>query len=282
MDSKKLEILMTAVNLGSFSKASEVVGYTQSGLTHLINGLEREIGMTLIRRDHSGIALTEDGEALLPAIREYLSATARLENQIEAITKKRTATIRIAAYASVAMHWMPEILYRFRRVCPDTDVDLRMVDHELEPFELLEAGRTDVIFAARQSRVNCDWTPLYYDAMYALDYDMCVYSDSGNYDYNNIRQQVDSESVGMYVVCYKDDKNTFDWQKIENLVDQGVLATDTKERYDIYTELWSMIMDTKTILPLYHGAVGIAWSDRVKIDSINPFYYHLTDISWAK
>ena len=32
MDSKKLEILMTAVDLGSFSKASEVVGYTQSGL----------------------------------------------------------------------------------------------------------------------------------------------------------------------------------------------------------------------------------------------------------
>ena len=62
MDSKKLEILMTAVNLGSFSKASEVVGYTQSGLTHLINGLEREIGMALIRRDHSGISLTENGD----------------------------------------------------------------------------------------------------------------------------------------------------------------------------------------------------------------------------
>lgn len=168
MDSKKFEILMTAVNLGSFSKAPEVVGYTQSGLTHLINGLEREIGMKLIRRDHSGISLTEDGEALLPAIREYLSATAKLENQIETITQKRTATIRIAAYASLAMHWMPEILYRFRRVCPETDVDLRMVDHELEPFELLEEGRTDVIFAARQSHINCDWTPLYYDAMYAI------------------------------------------------------------------------------------------------------------------
>ena len=37
---------MTAVNLGSFSKASEGVGYTQSGLTHLINGLERIIGLT--------------------------------------------------------------------------------------------------------------------------------------------------------------------------------------------------------------------------------------------
>lgn len=39
MDAKKLEILMTAVDLGSFSRASEVVGYTQSGLTHLVNSL---------------------------------------------------------------------------------------------------------------------------------------------------------------------------------------------------------------------------------------------------
>ena len=168
MDSKKFEILMTAVNLGSFSKAAEVVGYTQSGLTHLMNGLEREVGMKLIQRDHSGVALTEAGEALLPSIREYLSATAKLENQIAAIAQKKAETIRIAAYASLAMHWMPEILYRFRRVCPDTNVDLRMVDHELEPFELLEAGRTDVIFAARQNHINCDWTPLYSDAMYAI------------------------------------------------------------------------------------------------------------------
>ena len=138
MDSKKLEILMTAVDLGSFSKASEVVGYTQSGLTHLVDSLEREIGLRLVRRDWSGVSLTREGEALMPSIREFLRENAKLENQIAAITEKKSETIRVAAYASIAMHWMPEILYRFRRVCPDIDVDLRMVDHELEPFELLE------------------------------------------------------------------------------------------------------------------------------------------------
>ena len=40
MDSKKLEILMTAADLGSFTKASEIVGYTQSGLTHMMDALE--------------------------------------------------------------------------------------------------------------------------------------------------------------------------------------------------------------------------------------------------
>lgn len=168
MDSKKLEILMTAVDLGSFSRASEVVGYTQSGLTHLVNSLEREIGLTLVQRGHSGVCLTKEGEALMPSIREFLRAHAQLENEISVIAEKKTGTIRIAAYASIAMHWMPEILYRFRRVCPEVTVDLRMVDHALEPFELLEQWQTDVIFAAKQPGFSCDWTPLHSDLMYAI------------------------------------------------------------------------------------------------------------------
>ena len=168
MDSKKFEILMTAADLGSFSKASEIVGYTQSGLTHMMDALEREIGFPLLRRNHSGIQLTQQGAQLMPAIREFLQANANLENQIRTIAEKKSEVIRIAAYASIAMHWMPEILYRFRRLCPEVNVDLRMVDHALEPFELLESGQTDVIFASRQNYSCCDWIPLYQERMYAI------------------------------------------------------------------------------------------------------------------
>lgn len=167
MDAKKLEILMTAVDLGSFSKASEVVGYTQSGLTHLVDSLEREIGFPLIRRSYSGIALTEAGENLLPDIRQFLQANATLENKIQAVREQQEESIRVAAYASIAMYWMPEILYRFRRLCPKVDVDLRMVDHALEPFELLQSGKTDVIFASRQKEPKCEWIPLYHELLYA-------------------------------------------------------------------------------------------------------------------
>ena len=175
MDSKKLEILMTAADLGSFTKASEVVGYTQSGLTHMMDALEREVGFPLLQRDHSGIRLSPQGQQLMPAIREFLQANANLENQIQAISQHRSEVIRIAAYSSLAMHWMPELLYRFRRLCPEVNVDLRMVDHALEPFELLEKGETDMIFASRQNYSFCNWTPLYQDRMYAIlprDYPM--------------------------------------------------------------------------------------------------------------
>ena len=168
MDSKKLEILMAAADLGSFTKASEVVGYTQSGLTHMMDALEREVGFPLLQRSHNGIQLSEQGAKLMPAIREFLQASASLENQIRAIAEAETEVIRIAAYSSIAMHWMPELLYRFKRLCPEINVDLRMVDHALEPFELLEDGQTDVIFASRQNYSFCDWIPLYEDRMYAI------------------------------------------------------------------------------------------------------------------
>lgn len=168
MEAKKLEILMTAVDLGSFSRASEVVGYTQSGLTHLVNSLEHEIGFPLIVRSHNGISLTEQGKSLMPVIRQFLQANANLENSIQVIAAQQTETIRVAAYASIAMYWMPEILYRFRRICPKVDVDLRMVDNALEPFELLQKGKTDVIFASRQKGQKCDWIPLYNELLFAI------------------------------------------------------------------------------------------------------------------
>ena len=168
MDAKKLEILMTAVDLGSFSKASEVVGYTQSGLTHLVNSLEREMGLTLIHRNHNGVSLTREGQTLMPAIREFLQANQHLQNQIQTVVSRQAQGIRVAAYSSIAMRWMPEILYRFRRACPEVNVDLRMVDHALEPFELLRDGKTDVIFASRQSFDFCAWSPLYWERMYAI------------------------------------------------------------------------------------------------------------------
>ena len=168
MDSKKLEILMTTADLGSFTRASEVVGYTQSGLTHMMDALEREVGFPLLQRNHSGIQLSAQGQMLMPAIREFLQANANLENQIRAIAQQKNEVIRIAAYSSIAMHWMPELLYRFKRICPDVSVDLRMVDHALEPFELLESGQTDLIFASRQNYSCCEWTSLYFDRMYAI------------------------------------------------------------------------------------------------------------------
>ena len=107
--------------------------------------------------------------------------------------------------------------------------------------------------------------------LYGQDYDICVFSDSMNYDFNNIRQQVHSESKGMFVVKYTG--GPFDSTKIEALVDQGAAVADIKKRRDIYGQLWSMVMDTATILPCLHRPVGVVWSKRLTIGQPVPSFY---------
>ncbi len=134
MESKKLEALLMAVDLGSFTKAAEVMGYTQSGLTHMMNSLEREVGFTLLERGRGGVRLTKDGERVAPAIREFLQANARLDSTIAQVASSRSEVIRVSAFASMAMHWLPSIIRRFREELPDVDVDIRMADHIRAPM----------------------------------------------------------------------------------------------------------------------------------------------------
>ena len=54
MNDKKLRALLTAVQCGSFGKATAQLGYTQSGLTHMMNSLEKDIGFPLLERGRRG------------------------------------------------------------------------------------------------------------------------------------------------------------------------------------------------------------------------------------
>ena len=47
MSIKKYEVLLQTADLGSFTKASEVLGYTQSAISHIVTGLEDELGLIL-------------------------------------------------------------------------------------------------------------------------------------------------------------------------------------------------------------------------------------------
>ena len=168
MESKKLEALLMAVDLGSFTKAAEVLGYTQSGLTHMMNSLEKEVGFTLLERGRSGVRLTEEGERIAPAVREFLQANARLDSVIEQVSSSRTEIICVSAYASIAMHWLPGIIQRFREECPDVDVDIRMADHVDVPYELLAQGKMDAILVSPQDEGQYEWVHLADDPMFAV------------------------------------------------------------------------------------------------------------------
>ena len=174
METKKLEALVTAVRTGSFTRAAEVLGYTQSGLTHMMNSLEKDIGFALLVRSRNGIRLTAAGERVLPMIEDFLRAGDTLEREIRLINTRREETIRVGSYASIAMHWLPELIQRFRDRHPDVAVDIQMGSVQ-EVYGWVREDKVDMCFASRQEGANFDWIHLRNDPLLAIlppDYDL--------------------------------------------------------------------------------------------------------------
>ncbi len=68
MSVSKYQMFVKTVECGSFSKAAEALNFTQSGVSHAVQSLEDELGVTLLSRNRGGVVLTADGRALLPKI----------------------------------------------------------------------------------------------------------------------------------------------------------------------------------------------------------------------
>ncbi len=167
METKKWEAMLLAVEQGSFTRAAEKLGVTQSGLTHMMNSLEKEVGFPLLIRDHYGVRFTAAGERLLPAVRDLLQAGKRLEGQISAQNSMKRENIRVAAYSSICMHWLPTIVQQFRWACPDVSVDIRMGSVD-EMYRWLQEDKVDLSFASRQDKGRYDWVPLWDDPLLAI------------------------------------------------------------------------------------------------------------------
>ena len=168
MTLRHLEIFSAVCAQESFTRAAEVLGYTQSGLTHMMNSLEKEIGVPLLERGRSGVRLTPEGERVAPAIRDFLDSASRLDAALTQAGDVRREAIRVGTYASMGVHWLPGIIQRFREECPDVDVDIRMADHVDVPYELLAQGKMDAILVSPQDEGQYEWVHLADDPMFAV------------------------------------------------------------------------------------------------------------------
>lgn len=167
MDSLKIYALLRAVEHGSLTKAAEELGYTQAGLTHMMNRLEKEIGITLLQRTKSGVTLTPDGKKILPLIRSFSEQGLKLEKAIRNLTENNDTVIRIASYASITNHWLPVIISNFQKDFPKVRFELHVGNHD-EICRLVSDDEIDLGFTSKQDILHGDWIHLQNDPLYAV------------------------------------------------------------------------------------------------------------------
>ena len=106
----------------SFTRAGLELSVTQAAVSHQVKGLEARLGATLFRRLPRGLALTDEGQALLPELRD---AFGRLGQAIERFEGGRMREVlSIGAVGTFAVGWLLPRLEAFQAACPFVDLRL--------------------------------------------------------------------------------------------------------------------------------------------------------------
>ncbi|MBV4426541.1 LysR family transcriptional regulator [Clostridium tyrobutyricum] len=145
MNIQKYMAFVRAVEYGSFTKAAEMLNYSQSGISRMINDLEKEWNVSLLERGRSGVRLTLDGLKLLPFAKSMCNEYQKLQTQVQELNGLQSGLIRIGTFSSVATHWLPNIIKEFQKDYPNIDYELLLGDYtEIENWIL--DGRVDCGF----------------------------------------------------------------------------------------------------------------------------------------
>ena len=126
---KRYQAFLKVVEVGSYTRAAEILGYTQPALSQMIAALEREISITLLYRSRYGVRLTPEGEKLLPMIRQAVEQYEALRRREEEIKGLDTGLVRIGTVSSVSCHWLPEIIRSFWAAYPKVQLILHQGDY---------------------------------------------------------------------------------------------------------------------------------------------------------
>lgn len=113
----------------SFTRAADEMNLSQTAVSAQVKSLEARLGLTLFRRLPRGLALTDEGQALLPQVTEAMDRiTGVLEQLLDRASHGRVRTpVTIAAVGTFAIGWLLPRLPRFEASHPG--VDLRLTTH---------------------------------------------------------------------------------------------------------------------------------------------------------
>jgi len=164
MDIERIEVVLKALELGSFSKAADKYNYTPSALTHIADALEGEIGTKFIKRTNKGISVENK------YIVGELEKICEIKNRICTLNRE-VITLTIGTYSSIAKHILPSIIKLFNRIYPKVKLEIYIEDKR---SILIDKG-IDIIFTEFSSLSNYTWKEITVDpyvAVCPLDFDL--------------------------------------------------------------------------------------------------------------
>lgn len=168
LELRHLAALDAVATEGTFGRAAERLGYTQSAVSQQIGALERAVGGSVFDRPGGPrpVRLTPLGKVVLNQARELLTRAASSAEVIERFRIGADGRIDIGTFQSVSSVLLPTMITRLRAEFPNADI--RLHEDENTAAARLLAGDLDLMFTVAPTRPDLATVALLHDPFVLL------------------------------------------------------------------------------------------------------------------
>jgi len=150
LELRHLTALDAVAREGSFGRAADRLGYTQSAVSQQIATLERIVGERLLDRPGGPrrVTLTEAGRVLLGHASAIAARLEAAHADIRALADGEAGTLRVGVYQSVGARILPTLMHRFHASWPGVQLQVVETNSDSEPHTIagVESGELDLAF----------------------------------------------------------------------------------------------------------------------------------------
>ncbi|RAU37435.1 LysR family transcriptional regulator [Enterobacter sp. RIT418] len=118
---RQLRIFVTVAHARSFSRAGEMIGLSQSAVSHSVKELENQTGVRLLDRTTREVALTEAGQQLAARLERLLDELHITLRDVGRIGQQLSGTVRVAASQTISAHLIPQCIAESNHRFPEID-----------------------------------------------------------------------------------------------------------------------------------------------------------------
>lgn len=144
MEIRNLTTFIHVAQLRSFTKAAQLLGYTQSTISFQIKQLETELNCLLFERINNTISLTKKGDELLLYAQKIVQMNEELKKDMMGVDSL-SGTIHVVAPDSVCEDMILANFQDFNNSYPDISLKFSTADTD-DMFRILDHNEADVIF----------------------------------------------------------------------------------------------------------------------------------------
>jgi DNA-binding transcriptional LysR family regulator len=144
LDMDVLRTFVTGFELGSFTRAADRLGRSQSAVSTQLRKLEDQIGQPLFKKAGRQLALTTAGESLLSYAKRLLELNDETVDTIRGSDLE--GWVRLGLPQDLAETWLPAVLARFSLAHPKVRIEV-LVDRSAHLVEKTIKGELDMSLA---------------------------------------------------------------------------------------------------------------------------------------